>query len=420
MVVKKGVWIVNKNMRYSDGVVKIKMSKEEWEKSVWAAGNRKTEVGFMGRIVERGEEKEWLIDKLGVLSQECTSVTTEMDEDGLAKWVFEGNKEGLAAWQLLRVWVHTHPGMGTGPSGVDWATFEEMFKDSDWGVMLIVNEKGEYSCNVWWNKWGGVVLKGEILLVNVCDKTEEWKKEIEENVKSKAAIVRNLTQVGGVQNGWNQYGVYDRWGYDEYADVGIDQKGGIIEEGKKIVVGEGIVVIYMDGDLEEDVTEKAVIKGMTKVQMLKRLGEKRKIQSIVDELFGVWRRARKIENMKLVRTSDEEDMMMELDEGIRKGVLPILDEGDQYGEKALMKWLVLGGSVKLREKGFCLTEDDVIGLFEMSGSLMFDKKKDGYDDKDVDEWSNTMWEETYLTSGIETLVERMIEVIDKEERKETV
>lgn len=47
----------------------------------------------------------------------------------------------------IKIWCHTHPGNSATPSCTDWDTFEERFKDCEWGVMFILAKDGATSCH---------------------------------------------------------------------------------------------------------------------------------------------------------------------------------------------------------------------------------------------------------------------------------
>ena len=113
------------------------------------------------------------------LPQECTSVSTDFDEDAQNAWMEEMMIEKkLNPDQFTRVWAHTHPSQSASPSSTDWETFQEIMGNMPWGVMLILGTSNEFSCVF--------RVKEQMLNIPVLTAPQEinpeWAKELE-NIK---------------------------------------------------------------------------------------------------------------------------------------------------------------------------------------------------------------------------------------------
>jgi hypothetical protein len=98
------------------------------------------------------ENDPYLIIDFLLPKQECTGVTTEMTSEGIVE-LFDKlsgpakfNGLGLSPSRYGRIWIHTHPGFSSEPSGTDWSTFKGTFGDKEWSIMFVFSSEREATC----------------------------------------------------------------------------------------------------------------------------------------------------------------------------------------------------------------------------------------------------------------------------------
>lgn len=170
------------------------------------------EIGWLG-YVEKLTNSIYLIEDVFLLKQKVHSTTTEIDPDALASLandLIHKGDEGIALYNKIRMWGHSHVNMGTFASGQDDKQMEE-FATSDFYIRLIGNKKNEwnvclydYANNILWSK-----LQLEIQY-NVDIDDAMLQKEIEDNVSK---IEYNRQPIGYNKGGWDEY---IRKNYEDY------------------------------------------------------------------------------------------------------------------------------------------------------------------------------------------------------------
>jgi proteasome lid subunit RPN8/RPN11 len=161
---------------------RIRFTPRAWAKLWWMCSEAEGEVSGLGVV---GEDR-LLVEDVHFPKQTGTSVTTVMDEEDVAKWVDEMVGKGHEVWQLVRVWVHTHPaGLEAKPSSVDENCWKKVVNGGDWGAMVILNKEGRVFGRVRVTAGCGLYLEKEVP-VGVEWKSgwvegdlEGWKKELE-------------------------------------------------------------------------------------------------------------------------------------------------------------------------------------------------------------------------------------------------
>jgi hypothetical protein len=94
-----------------------------------------TEVGGFGLS---SEADPLVIEDILLVRQQATAVTVEFGDEAVADLIDDQADRGVPPQRCARVWVHTHPGSNTSPSGVDERTFARCFGGADFSVMLIL------------------------------------------------------------------------------------------------------------------------------------------------------------------------------------------------------------------------------------------------------------------------------------------
>lgn len=189
--------------------------------------NTSTEIGWLG-YVQRYENDVYLIEDVFLVKQQVHSATTELDADALGSLatdlIKQGDK-GIALYNKIRLWGHSHVNMSTSPSGQDDKQMEE-FGTADFYIRLIGNKKGEwnvclydYEKNILWSK-----LEMQIYYeVDIDDTILE--QEIKDNVstikfENKKGITPYKSYGYDYNKGWSKYGYsyYDDYMWEDYDD----------------------------------------------------------------------------------------------------------------------------------------------------------------------------------------------------------
>ena len=78
------------------------------------------------------------ITDIAVVKQTVTVASVSFDDDAVADFFEDQVETGRKPEQFARIWLHTHPGCSSKPSGTDEATFQRVFGSCDWSIMAIV------------------------------------------------------------------------------------------------------------------------------------------------------------------------------------------------------------------------------------------------------------------------------------------
>ncbi len=116
---------------------KLRFSPIAWQKIIIGMEYSKNEIGFWG-ITDKNDGL-WVCD-VYVPEQEVSSATTDFKDGACLKYLTTYAKQGYAPYQLGRVWIHTHPGNSTEPSGKDRHTFKTLIGQSAIGCMVIFGQ----------------------------------------------------------------------------------------------------------------------------------------------------------------------------------------------------------------------------------------------------------------------------------------
>lgn len=110
-----------------------------YQKVIYMRDKGGTEVS--GFCITDPNEKD-LITDFQLVKQACTSVTTDMDKEGMSDFLTNMAEQDIAPAECMRVWLHTHPGSSPSPSGTDEKTFSELLANFPYIVMLIIARGG--------------------------------------------------------------------------------------------------------------------------------------------------------------------------------------------------------------------------------------------------------------------------------------
>lgn len=133
-----------------------------------------------------------LITDFQLVKQECSIVTTDMDDDGLSEYVAVMADNGINPSDCMRVWIHTHPGSSPNPSGTDESTFQKLLSKFPFIVMLIISKEGNKFGRIGFTQGCGGTspVDWDVDWSIPCEAVdfEDWKKEYEGAVKVKKWI----------------------------------------------------------------------------------------------------------------------------------------------------------------------------------------------------------------------------------------
>lgn len=134
----------------------LRFSPNAWSKLQWFRDRGSTEIGGFG--ISMKEEPLYVHDFLTV-GQQCTAAHVEFDDDAVAKLLDDMDRKGYTPDEVLRVWLHTHPGSSASPSGQDINTFHDVFGNSDWAIMVILAKGGECKARLRYTNGPGAELE---------------------------------------------------------------------------------------------------------------------------------------------------------------------------------------------------------------------------------------------------------------------
>lgn len=200
------------NLLYEQNEPKILVTVEALYKMRYYINNTADEIGWLG-YVSKLDNNRYLIEDVFLLKQKVHSTTTEIDPEALANLatsLIKQGQEGIALYNKIRVWGHSHVNMSTSPSGQDDSQMNE-FATSDFYIRLIGNKKGEW--NVCLYDYANNILWSELdleLFYNVEGLDEALDKEIKDNVSK---ITYNTPTTAGFSTTRSK-----NWWYDDEAD----------------------------------------------------------------------------------------------------------------------------------------------------------------------------------------------------------
>jgi len=124
----------------------LHFTSEAWNHLLWLRDRGDTEVSAFGYLED--QKDNLVVESLIIPKQECSSATTEMDDESLSELGEAMTKKRVVPWRYTRVWIHTHPGESPTPSSKDWETFREIFGRSNWAIMFVLAKGGQTHCQM--------------------------------------------------------------------------------------------------------------------------------------------------------------------------------------------------------------------------------------------------------------------------------
>jgi proteasome lid subunit RPN8/RPN11 len=169
----------------NDKPMSLRFSPTAWAKLLFMRDIGDTEVGGFAITPE---DDLLYVEDFFLPKQECSMATISFDDDSVANYMDDMVDKGLAPKQFMRIWIHTHPGMDTRPSGQDEETFERVFGNCNWAIMAIISDVCAPYCRLQVNDGpvpGSFMIPLEVDYSSYdfpASKSAKWLKEYKKNV----------------------------------------------------------------------------------------------------------------------------------------------------------------------------------------------------------------------------------------------
>ncbi len=99
------------------------------------------EVMFLG--VTRDPSRPFYVTDLYMPLQTNSGAFCNPTAQGMQEAIWFAEDNHLQPWQVLSIWIHTHPHMSANPSGTDETTFRDYFLDKHTAAMCILSKTGD-------------------------------------------------------------------------------------------------------------------------------------------------------------------------------------------------------------------------------------------------------------------------------------
>lgn len=180
----------------------LRFSPPAWAKLLYLRDAGPSEVGAFG-LCDR-DDPLYVLDVLTV-AQEAAPAGICLDDTAVADFFDAQVDAGHHPEQFARLWIHTHPGNSAEPSELDEETFQRVFGDCQWAVMLILARGGQVSARLTFHvgPGGQIDLPVEIDCSRAFPGSDEdaWAAEYQRHVRTrKASPAQSDTE--GVWDDW--------------------------------------------------------------------------------------------------------------------------------------------------------------------------------------------------------------------------
>ena len=172
--------------------LQVKVSPSVWNRLMfWAHNQKGLEVSVMGLVEQSCLAKGNIeVGDITMLSQECSEMNTDMDDDAMNAYYEKCFTEGKSIGEFGCVWLHTHPSNNCTPSSTDEETFSKAFSRHPWALMLILGKSGDMSGRIK-NNFPRIEQEVEVIIdwANWAEDTvspKAWAIQYDEKVREKA------------------------------------------------------------------------------------------------------------------------------------------------------------------------------------------------------------------------------------------
>ena len=136
----------------------ITLSKEAYLDILLFVAHCEYEISWLGEVKREGND--FIISKVHLLKQECSSVTTKISEEGRIDLISELSRSPDAKNRInsLKFWGHSHVEMTVGPSAQDLKQIRNCLEEGggviDWYIMGIFNKLGDVRFDIYMKDFG--------------------------------------------------------------------------------------------------------------------------------------------------------------------------------------------------------------------------------------------------------------------------
>jgi proteasome lid subunit RPN8/RPN11 len=163
----------------------LRFSPTAWAKLLYFRDRGETEIGGFAIT---SQDDLLHVEAFVTVKQTADVAGVSFDDEAVADYFDAQVDAGRRPEQFARLWCHTHPGESAQPSSVDEETFERVFGQCDWAVMLVLGKTGKTTARLRFNTGPG----GEVLIPVEVDYGSPfaasdlgaWEAEYQANVKA--------------------------------------------------------------------------------------------------------------------------------------------------------------------------------------------------------------------------------------------
>ena len=198
---------------------KVRFSQKVYQQMRALTEECNIEISAMGIIAtdeqkeQAGVKEDYYVLELFVVDQECTGVSTDLDDDAFIDLVMELRERGIKSEQVC-FWWHSHVNMGTSHSGTDEAQIER-FDFDEVCISAITNKKGDLNLRIDMFKPFRYSFEKCPYVVDQIDLLPDgWAKEmVDKHVRAKKIVPErlNIKKKKGGANSYVGYGSYNNF-----------------------------------------------------------------------------------------------------------------------------------------------------------------------------------------------------------------
>lgn len=118
----------------------LRFSPTAWAKLLYLRDSGDSEVGGFGISAS---DDLLSVEDVQLVRQVCTGISVAFDDAAVADFFDRQVDLGRRPEHFGRLWLHTHPGNSSDPSGTDEETFARVFGRTEWAIMFILARGGE-------------------------------------------------------------------------------------------------------------------------------------------------------------------------------------------------------------------------------------------------------------------------------------
>jgi len=163
----------------------LRFSPTAWAKLLFFRDRGETEISGFG--ITELDDLLYVTDFI-TIKQDATVASISLDDNAVADYFENQVDAGRKPEQFFRIWCHTHPGNSPIPSSVDEETFQRVFNNCEWAIMMIVAEEGKTYARLRFNvgPGGQFQIPVQVAYCKSFAATDQdaWEADYKENIKA--------------------------------------------------------------------------------------------------------------------------------------------------------------------------------------------------------------------------------------------